>query len=750
MRVKDLCRRLKPVLGYQVDLLWSIYLADQTAAGRAEIEQTLELLAQQHLGTGYEPDLTPFPPPPEAVATSGELGLGQVQYAGSSRYPFSLPIDRLREHVLVAGRSGSGKSNLTLVLMEQAMRRGVHVLALDWKRSYRGLVDRWPELPVYTVGRELSPMRFNPLIPPKGTEPGVWQKTLIQVLAKAYLGVISLLTAGLDELYRDAGVFDGRVERWPTVSDLLTWLHSRKLTGRAAMWKASAERILQALTYGEFGRVLDTQDRTAVDDLLDGSAVLEMDGLASSADRTFFAEALTLYLYRTRLAEGPSDRLRNLIVLEEAHHLLLAGQPGSGESGLETALRMVREYGMGFVIVDQSPSMLSRTAFANTYAMFALSQKLAADVKSMAGAMTLDDDQQTAIKRLPVGHAVVRLADGFPEPFLIEAPPSGVSARAVTDERIAASTRRKQSTILDPDEPPFRGDPGDLAVIPSPDGPSAAVTPIPDPDKKQKQALPEDGIPIDSDSTAVSESAKANEPSNQPRPPPPTPTPTPERSAEGKRHESGGGVASQPGAGEDNGEPPTPSRETLRFLADVAHHRLSTTVTRYERLRLSRRRGNAVRQELIKSGLVQPVALPPRSGQVVLLDLTDAGRSFARRCGIEPGPAPATSLEHAFWVDRAAEHFRRDGYDIELESGVGRGRSIDLVARRENRRVAVEIETGKSDLQANLDKLAHGEFVRRIVLATSPQAAAACQRAVSAYAGKDGVAFELWSWLDVS
>ena len=69
---------------------------------------------------------------------------------------------------------------------------------------------------------------------------------MVDVLASAYLGgegVISLLVAGLDHLFRQYGAFGPNPKRWPTVQELLAWLRGTKLTGRAAMWRASAERI---------------------------------------------------------------------------------------------------------------------------------------------------------------------------------------------------------------------------------------------------------------------------------------------------------------------------------------------------------------------------------------------------------------------------------------------------------------------------------------------------------------------------
>jgi hypothetical protein len=97
-----------------------------------------------------------------------------------------------------------------------------------------------------------------------------------------------------------------------------------------------------------------------------------MDGLSSSSDRKMYSEALMLYFYRTRLAQGPQSKLTNMFILEEAHHLLPAKAAGTSESVLETSIRMVRQYGLGFVIVDQSVSLLSRVACANNSATIAL------------------------------------------------------------------------------------------------------------------------------------------------------------------------------------------------------------------------------------------------------------------------------------------------------------------------------------------------------------------------------------------
>jgi hypothetical protein len=72
--------------------------------------------------------------------------------------------------------------------------------------------------------------------------------------------------------------------------------------------------------------------------------------------------------------------------------------------------------------------------------------------------------------------------------------------------------------------------------------------------------------------------------------------------------------------------------------------------------------------------------------------------------------------------------------------------AIDLLAQRPGEQVAIEIETGKSDIPANLKKIATAGFDRVILLATSPYGIEACREAMA----KENYLAELLTWLDVS
>lgn len=90
--------------------------------------------------------------------------------------------------------------------------------------------------------------------------------------------------------------------------------------------------------------------------------------------------------------------------------------------------------------------------------------------------------------------------------------------------------------------------------------------------------------------------------------------------------------------------------------------------------------------------------------QIVLNQLTDHGRSVCSSLGTDPGPWPRASLEHAFWVMKVRESFEGRGYHVTREHSIRGDGTIDLLADRPGERVAIELETGKSDIRARLEK----------------------------------------------
>jgi Holliday junction resolvase-like predicted endonuclease len=134
----------------------------------------------------------------------------------------------------------------------------------------------------------------------------------------------------------------------------------------------------------------------------------------------------------------------------------------------------------------------------------------------------------------------------------------------------------------------------------------------------------------------------------------------------------------------------------------------------------------------------------------VLYQLTDIGRSACSSAGIKTGPRPRESLEHSFWASRAASHFERKGYDVSCEHPVKGNGAIDLLAEKGGTRIAIEVETGKSNIKTNLNKIRNAGFDRIVLVATCPAAVAACQKAIDSTERDPSPQIEQLTWFDLS
>ena len=394
-----------------------------------ELEEILSHKAFPKLVSG-----DPFYQHPDQKEIHGDFVFGTV---GTNS--FGLNESEMLQHMLVVGRSGSGKTNCSFIIIKEFLKKGKPFLVFDWKRNYRDLLLDEDDILVFTVGRNVCPFGFNPLIPPKGTAPTVWLKKLIEVMAHAYFlgeGVAYLLQKAIDQVYREHGVYDGS-DNYPTLADVLRFLENYKVKGREVGWMASALRAVGTLCFGEMGIVLNTRKSLMVKDLLDRNVVLELDGLTNS-DKAFFTEALLLHIHHFRLAEERREVFKHAIIVEEAHHIFLRKkQEITGEEAItDVIMREIRELGEGMIIIDQHPSMLSKPALGNTYAAICFNLKGRGDVETIAGSMMLDSEQKEQLANIEVGTGIVKLQGRCTKPFSVRFPLISLRKGSVTDQAL--------------------------------------------------------------------------------------------------------------------------------------------------------------------------------------------------------------------------------------------------------------------------------------------------------------------------
>ena len=114
------------------------------------------------------------------------------------------------------------------------------------------------------------------------------------------------------------------------------------------------------------------------EELFNSNVIIDLSRVGSAETKSLIMGILLIKLNEFRLSEnkGMNLPLRHVTVLEEAHNLLRAtsnvqSQESSNLAGksvemLSAAIAEMRTYGESFIIADQSPSLLDRSAISNT------------------------------------------------------------------------------------------------------------------------------------------------------------------------------------------------------------------------------------------------------------------------------------------------------------------------------------------------------------------------------------------------
>ena len=650
MMPEELFEKLAPILGPKARKLYIAWmLADKEE--KEDLEQYLKMLYVKHLEPMPGATKVLLTPPPSNLCT-GAIPVGMVLYNGQPLHEFCLRESELAQHIAVFGRTGSGKTNTVRFLLKGFARQRKPFLIFDWKKDYSqmdfdevfaGTGIRDQDILVLPVGKlSHACLKLNPLIPPPSTSPDIWVKQLCEILTHAYMGgpgFESIFLKAIDHCYEARGIYQGGKD-YPTFNDVKEYLKCNKFSGREAMWMQSVMRTINSICYGGMSSTVNAEQPHDIATLLGKNIILELDALGNT-DKTFLVEAIMLYLHHYRLGNPPMTRVDNILVIEEAHHLLRKSE--GEESIIESSLREMRSLGIGIVIVDQMPSLISKVAMANTYCTIALNVKTGQDVSALSQAMLLGTEQKQMLGMLPVGEAIIKLQDRYIKPFQVRVPLVYASRRVLhyrPPEGLAGVSR----------------------------------------------------IPMDSSKTARV---------------PPRAAGLPAQISTSSSVEDG--VECAPVQGDQG-------RAEDRLLIDITSHLTDSVTARYKRLGLSARKGNHCKQKLVKAGLIKPVTFAGHGAWLRLFEITREGIARLKTLGRQGPSARGGGLEHRYWQEKLAEHFRSRGYQVEVEKPI-KHHIVDIIASNKKECVAVEVETGKSSYKKNITECLKSKKLTTVLVA---------------------------------
>jgi hypothetical protein len=351
---------------------------------------------------------------------------------------FRIPKDHFCHHVGLYGGTGSGKTNTVKHLLDELNQLNVPFLVLDPSTSeFRELCERAENLRVFTAGDEdTAPFRFNPF----HVLPGVPIHKHIENLATcfiAYWPTEGILVEHIMKVFKRAYALAG----W----DSLTNTHGRTIL--LSDLTEAKEMVISELEYSSrlnqelvgafkarFESVLDdpilavmlnTKRGITIPELLRHPTVLELRNFSESKVGLVTSLLLVnITEYLETQGRLPDQELKHVLVLEEAHHVLKQVNTAGGlfdshaiqQQAINSIVQLLREargYGLGTIILDQSPGDLATAAVklpGITITHFLKDSRERALVGSQAN---LTEDQIRYIGVLKKGEAIVH--SGFSE-----------------------------------------------------------------------------------------------------------------------------------------------------------------------------------------------------------------------------------------------------------------------------------------------------------------------------------------------
>jgi hypothetical protein len=296
----------------------------------------------------------------------------------------------------------------------------------------------------------------------------------------------------------------------------------------------------------------------------------------------------------------------------------------------------------------------------NTYTTFAMNLKHRGDIAMIQDSLLLNSEQAGYLGRLEVGWSIVRLQGRWFWPFLVKLPLVGFEKGTITDARLSQIMKERKE---------------EFSCLLNRSGSFSSVILAQGEISRPKNAQ-------DKEILALRSKGKIRE-----------------------LKDKKGICAIKLTTQERN------------FLMDVWHNQTSSVIERYSRLSFSSYFGDKLQNSLLDSDFISySLVILPR-GRIKILKLTEKGK---KALGINPGESDRHGgPEHKYWIRRISDHLQANGYGVAEEVPVGEGRAVDLVATRDGEQIALEIETGKSDVIANIKKCLDAGLNKVVVAATS-------------------------------
>ncbi|WP_119395064.1 ATP-binding protein [Salinibius halmophilus] len=369
---------------------------------------------------------------------SRELELGVIRHLWTdSKQRLHLDLDQLASHTLVTGSTGSGKSNAIYSLLSEIKEQGIPFLVIEpAKGEYKHVLGNDPNVRVLGTNSKFAELlKINPFSFPAQTHVLEHIDRLIEVFNVCWQmhdAMPALLKSALLQSYGSCGwdlsssTQDFEPNLFPSFSDVLIELesviaHSDYSDEVKGNYTGALVTRVRSLSNGLNGEIF-TADEMTNQALFDHNVIIDLSRVGSQETKSLIMGLLIIKLAEHRAESNEMNQpLQHVTVLEEAHHLLSSSHSDQHTQSSTLAAKSVellcnaiaemRTYGEGFIIADQSPGALHKSAIRNSNTKITMRLPDEADRVLAGKSAALSDDQIDELARLPSGVAVVYQSD---------------------------------------------------------------------------------------------------------------------------------------------------------------------------------------------------------------------------------------------------------------------------------------------------------------------------------------------------
>ena len=369
------------------------------------------------------------------VKSGNTILLGQT--LGSNAKDIGIPLDYFSKHILVAGNTGTGKTNTCLQIVGELWKKNIPSLIIEpVNPQYRTLIKDYDtslshNIQVYTLGNEsISPFRLNPfeLLPGIRIEEHLSQIAMcFHSIFPQFAALPTIIQDSLINIYSNKGwklsdtLQNDDKRTFPTLGDFfIECLTIAQAEGYSKEIKenivAAVSVRLRTLLVGSKGFMLNTNKSISITQLMEKPTILELNSL-NNDERALMMTFLMVFIREfAQTRERQNDQLMHVTIIEEAHRVMgiksqntnieiSSDVSGNANKIFSEIISEIRWFGEGIIICDQIPSRLVEDAHKNTNSKIIHKLGGEDDRIIVSNTMNANEKQIRDLSRLEIGQA---------------------------------------------------------------------------------------------------------------------------------------------------------------------------------------------------------------------------------------------------------------------------------------------------------------------------------------------------------